>query len=125
MTKASDQAASMADYFIERLSGWARVSRRRLFGACALYLDAQVFGMVWNGQLYFKVDAQTLPAYEAAQSHALGYVQSGDQRELKSYWAVPVEVIEDDAQLQTWASAAYGAAVRSAATSAHSPSKRR
>lgn len=69
--------------------------------------------MVWNGTPYFKVDSVTQSAYVAANSHALAYVQDGQERALKSYWAVPASVIEDEKQLCEWARAAYGAAIRS------------
>lgn len=90
------------------------MTTRPLFGAVALYRQDHVFAMVWHGGIYFKVDDDSRKNYEAAGSHALGYVSEGEQHALKSYWEVPVDVVEDHEQLQQWAERAYRAAVKSA-----------
>ncbi|MCI3206413.1 hypothetical protein C5N93_15735 [Pandoraea sp. LA3] len=39
----------------------------------------------------------------------MAYVQDGQERVLKSYWAVPASVIEDEKQMCEWDRAAHGA----------------
>ncbi len=113
-SQQSQKTQALADHYVDQLSSWAKITTRPLFGAVALYRRGHVFAMVWHGGLYFKVDDESRKNYEAAASHPLGYVSQGEQHALKSYWEVPVDVIEDHEQLQQWAERAYHAAVQSA-----------
>lgn len=114
MTQQSQKTQALADHYVDQLSSWAKITTRPLFGAVALYRHDHVFAMVWHGGLYFKVDDDSRTKYEAAGSHALGYVSEGEEHALKSYWEVPVDIVEDHEQLQRWAERAYRAAVQSA-----------
>ncbi|RQS06294.1 TfoX/Sxy family protein [Burkholderia sp. Bp8998] len=114
MTKLTKQSRELAEHYAEQLSGWGQITTRSLFGAVALYRDGHVFAMVWKGSLYFKVDDATRAEYEAAGSHALGYVADGREHALKSYWEAPVDVIEDHQALLAWAQRAWSAAVKAA-----------
>lgn len=113
MTEQSRKTQSLADHYVDQLSSWAKTTTRQMFGAVALYRHDHVFAMVWHGGLYFKVDDESRKGYEAAGSHALGYVSEGDKHALKSYWEVPADVLEDHEQLHQWAERAYHAAVKS------------
>ena len=101
---------NLANSFTDRFASWATLTRRPLFGAVGIYRDNHVFAMVWRGALYFKVDHVSLEDYEAAGSHPLQYVSKGQKLALKSYWKVPVDVVEDDEALFDWAKRAYCAA---------------
>ena len=113
MSKQSEQTQHLADHYVYQLSDWAKITTRPLFGAVALYRNNHVFAMAWHGALYFKVDDNSRGEYETAGSHALGYVTEGEDHALKSYWEVPVDVIEDGDKLQAWAERAYQAALKS------------
>ena len=55
-------------------------------------------------------------AVDTAGSQALGYTTEGEDHALKSYWAVPADVLEDDDRLHEWAERAYQAALKSGRT---------
>ncbi|MGT2460312.1 TfoX/Sxy family protein (plasmid) [Cupriavidus basilensis] len=114
MTKLTRQTKELAAHFADQLSGWASITTRPLFGAVALYREEHVFAMVWQGALYFKVSDESRGDFDAAGSHALGYVSEGQEHALKSYWEVPVDVIEDRKQLIVWAQRAWEAALKGA-----------
>ncbi|HAT1611223.1 TPA: TfoX/Sxy family protein [Raoultella planticola] len=114
MTRLTAQSKALAVHYAGELSGWAHITTRPLFGAVALCRDGVVFAMVWKGSLYFKVDNASRAAYEAAGSHALGYVSEGNDHALKSYWEVPVDVLEDNETLTEWAQQAWSAALKAA-----------
>ena len=59
MSKQSEQARQLVNYYVDQLSGWSLITTRPLFGAVALYRNDHVFAMVWQGALYFKVDDHT------------------------------------------------------------------
>ncbi len=116
MTKQSEQAKHIAEHYVDQLSDWAKITTRPLFGAVALYRNDHVFAMAWHGALYFKVDADSRAEYEAAGSQTLGYTSEGEDHALKSYWAVPADVLDDDDKLRAWAERAYQAALKSQRT---------
>ena len=103
MKKQTKQARQLAEHYADQLSGLGPIKTRPLFGAVALYLDEHVFAMVWEDSLYFKVCDASRAAYQVAGSNALTYVAKGHEQSLKSYWKVPVDVIEDRLQLLEWA----------------------
>jgi DNA transformation protein len=108
----SKQMDAFAAHYVDQLANWAHISTRRLFGACGLYCQGHVFGMVWDGALYLKVDEESRKLYVAAQSHALEYVSKGKAQALKSYWEVPAEVVEDRETLCLWAERAFQIAIK-------------
>ena len=110
-SKQADDAKGLAYHYVDHLSDWAKITTRPLFGAEALYRKGQVFAMVWDGALYFKVDDHSREEYEAAGSQTLGYVSEGENRALKSYMEVPTDVLEDTDKLHEWAERAYQAAL--------------
>ena len=75
MSKQSEQARQLVNYYVDQLSGWSHITTRPLFGAVALCRNDHVFAMVWQGALYFKVDDQSRVVYEAAHSQPLEHVR--------------------------------------------------
>jgi DNA transformation protein and related proteins len=114
MPAKSQVSERLAQFVIEQLAMNDPIVTRPLFGAIGLYRNGQVFAMAWKGSLYFKVDEATRKNYEAANSHALGYVSEGMDHSLKSFWEVPADVIEDRDALREWARKACEAARKSA-----------
>lgn len=89
---------------------------KRMFGGIGLYSGERFFGIVAADELFLKVDDSNRPAYEAAGSEPFRPV--ADRPVSMSYWRVPLEVLEDPAELVAWANAAMRAA-------ANAPKKRR
>lgn len=99
------------EFVLDQLASLPGVRDRRMFGGVGLYRDDLFFAIIFEGRLYFKVDETTVGTYEkmgmAAFRPTLNQV-------LKSYYEVPVDVLEDDAELCRWAQAALDAQRRSA-----------
>ncbi len=74
-----------------------------------MYLDDVFMGIVDEGRLYFKVDDATVGGYRAFGMQAFA---PAPDMVLKTYYEVPVDVLEDDAELRRWARAAREAALR-------------
>lgn len=109
MATPFEEARALAEDHIERL-GWPATTRR-LFGTVALYREGRIFGMVWRGTLYFKVNEETRADYVAAGAGPFVFVsRAGEEQALKSCWEVPAEVIEDNDTLRDWAARAWRAA---------------
>jgi DNA transformation protein len=75
-----------------------------MFGGVGIYSGEHFFALIASDELFFKVDDSTRASYEAAGSEPFRPVQ--DRPVSMSYWRVPVEVLEDPAELALWARAA-------------------
>lgn len=75
-----------------------------MFGGYGLHRGDVFFGIIHRGRLYFKTDAQTRSPYLEA---GMKPFRPNAKQTLKSYYEVPVDVIEDTDQLAAWARKAF------------------
>ena len=71
-----------------------------MFGGFGLYRDEVFFGIVQRGRLYFKTDDATFGAYRKRRMKPF---RPNAKQTLKSYYQVPVDIIEDWDELCAWA----------------------
>lgn len=102
------------DYVVDQLGCIGEVASKRMFGGVGLYFDGLFFGLISGDNLFFKVDDQNRPDYEAAG--AKPFQPYGEESFSMSYFEVPADVIEDIDQLRKWARAAVSAAERKASS---------
>lgn len=98
---------SFVEFVCDQLEDFEIVTYKPMFGGYGLYCGALFFGIVFDGRLYFKTDAASRKIYESWESEPF---QPNAKQTLKSYYAVPVDILEDAAQLVAWAETAYHAA---------------
>ena len=91
---------SFKDFVLDQLQELDEVEARRMFGGYGLYRDETFFGIIHKGKLYFKIDESTVDEYRKRNMEAF---RPNAKQTLKSYYQVPVEVIEDSDQLCEWA----------------------
>ena len=113
-----------SDYVIEQLGAFGKLTARPMFGGHGLFKGGLMFGLISEGELYFKVDDANRPDFEARKSQPFSYEARGRKIAL-SYWFVPEDVIEDPGGLQEWAAKAYAAAVRGRKAEVAKPKARR
>lgn len=75
------------------------VTSRAMFGGWAIYKDGIIFGIVVDGELYFKVDDRNRTKYERLVSRQFVYRKTGGKPVTMPYWLVPAEVMEDKGKL--------------------------
>jgi DNA transformation protein len=85
---------------LDQLQGIDDVEARRMFGGFGLYQDETFFGIIHNGRLYFKIDESTVGEYRKRKMKPF---RPNAKQTLKSYYQVPVDVIEDADELREWA----------------------
>jgi DNA transformation protein len=107
----------ICDPIIDQLASWGVVKAKAMFGGYGLYYQGQIFAIVVDEVLYFKVDAQTQTDYEVEGSQPFTY-ESKNTRVSMSYWQVPPDILDDEERLLLWAKRAYHAALRSKKTRA-------
>jgi len=89
------------DFVLDQLAGIAQLRSRAMFGGVGLYSGERFFGVLAADELFFKVDDSNRGAYEAAGSEP--FRPLADRPLSMSYWRVPADVLEDPAELVTWA----------------------
>ncbi|HZE98381.1 MAG TPA: TfoX/Sxy family protein [Planctomycetota bacterium] len=95
MKKKSD---SFRDYVAEQLGPETRF--RAMFGGHGLYLGDAFYGIIAKGRLYFRTGPMTRADYV---SRGMKPFKPNSRQTLKSYYEVPVEVLEDAETLRAWA----------------------
>ncbi len=91
------------DYLVQDLlSGLEGVKARAMFGGHGLYLDGDIFGIVADDTLYFKVGDSNRRKYRDAGSRQFTYTNRGKEVALP-YWEVPPDVLDDREQIALWA----------------------
>ncbi len=98
----------------ELLEPLGAIRIRAMFGGAGLFLDDRMFGLVAADVLYFKVDAQNLPAYEAEDLPPFTYTTKTGRNSIMSYRRAPDRVFDDPDEMMAWAREAVAAAARAA-----------
>jgi len=94
---------SFKDFVLDQLQDLDGVEARRMFGGYGLYQDETFFGIIHEGRLYFKIDEKTVAQYRKRKMKPF---RPNAKQTLRSYYQVPVEIIEDGDRLGAWAEAA-------------------
>lgn len=116
---------SFVEYTLELLEPLGPVQARAMFGGWGLYYGGRMIALIINGQLYFKTDELTRPAFEAAGGEPFVY-ESGKRKApvTMSYWTPPADANDDARELLPWARRAVEAAQRAAAAKKPPPAKK-
>jgi DNA transformation protein and related proteins len=88
------------DFVLDQLQLLGEVDCRRMFGSYGLYHDGVFFGILSQGRLYFKTNAVTRGPYV---QRGMQPFRPHPRQTLKSYYAVPIDILEDHEQLTVWA----------------------
>lgn len=97
------------EFVLDQLSALKSVTSRRMFGGIGLYRDETFFAIIDDGQLYFVTDETTRAIYLERGMKPFQYAPG---KFIRTYYEVPVDVLEDDGALCDWARAATSAQAR-------------
>jgi len=91
---------SFKDFVLDQLAPVGGLRCRSMFGGYGLYRGDVFFGIIADSRLYFKTDARTRRRYVEA---GVGPFRPNPKTTLKTYYEVPVDVLEDGDELARWA----------------------
>ncbi|MFZ1074292.1 MAG: TfoX/Sxy family protein [Verrucomicrobiia bacterium] len=116
MGQPMEQVCIMADesfkeFVLDQLGALPEVRARAMFGAHGLYQGEHFFGILDQGRLFFKTDAQSQADYAGRGMGPFTYESKGRVMTM-SYHEVPPEVLENAPELVAWAERAIQAAAR-------------
>lgn len=102
-----------SDYVLDLLASLGEIESGRFFGGFGFKFDGTQFAMMMRETLYFVVDDTTRPKYVDSGSKPFSYEKKGGVQEVRRYYEVPADVLENPEQLRDWAAEAITAAKRS------------
>ena len=110
----SREQREFASHVVDLLQVIGPVESKSMFGGFGMFLEGLMFGLIANNELFLKVDSSNQQDFEALGLQAFGYEKNGKEFKM-GYFQAPEEAMEDSELLSSWASKAYGAAMRAAA----------
>ena len=104
-------AHELAIHVIDLLHPFGPYEARRMFGGFGIFHQGLMFGLITDGSLYLKADAETRDLFSAEGSAAFSYYKKEKECRL-SYYLAPEEFFEDSDACLRWAGLAFDAALR-------------
>jgi DNA transformation protein len=101
-------------HVLDLLAPLGPVEARAMFGGWGLSLDRRTFALIAGEELYFKVDAENRPAYQARGCQPFAPYPNQPNR-VMGYYPPPAEALEEPETLLPWAREALAVALRAAA----------
>ena len=91
------------DYVVEQLSGWGKVSVRKMFGGAGLYREATMFAVLAEDIAYLKVDDSNRDDFLRAGSAPFEPYPDKIKTTIRTYYEIPADVLENPPELARWA----------------------
>jgi len=113
-------AASITDLF----QPIGHVRLKRMFGGHGIYAGELFFALESGGEIFLKTDAETQPAFAAADAHPFSFERAGKTM-ITSYWRLPDAAFDEPDELVGWCKLALEAARRAATRRAKSVTRPR
>lgn len=88
-------SSQVVEFIVEQLDEVAGITKARFFGGTGLAAHSTQFAMIMGNNVYFVVDGITRPKYEKLGSNCFAYHTKTKRVQVKKYFEVPAEVIED------------------------------
>lgn len=105
-------SADFKAYVEELFAGLGFVRFKPMFGVVAVYADDLIFAIVADDTLYFRVDAEVRPQFEAAGSTPFVF-NMPDGREVPiSFWRAPDDAMEGPDEAEPWARLSLSVSLR-------------
>lgn len=111
---------SFKTFVLDQLGALPDLRAKAMFGAHGLYSDGKFFGIIDEGRVFFKTDAQSEAEYTLRGMEPFTYEMKGKVMTM-SYHEVPPEVLEQPQELTIWAQRA----IKIAAAKTNKPLKPR
>ncbi len=99
------KSTGFKDFVLDQLAVLQDVTCHAMFGGYGLYKGSTFFGIIHKGRLYFKVTPTTVAPYKI---HGMKPLRPNPKQTLKTYYEIPVNIIEGSDQLTAWAEQAVG-----------------
>ena len=99
------------EYILELFEPSGGISTRRMFGGYAIRKNDVPIALIFQDEIYFKVDDSNRPDYEKMNSKPFTYEKKGKTITV-SNWKLPIEILEDTDTLMQWIEKSYHVALK-------------
>jgi DNA transformation protein len=93
---------SFKEFVLDQLGALPELRVRAMFGAHGLYSGENFFGILDQGRLFFKTDAQSQADYTTHGMGPFTYEMKGNTMTM-AYHEMPPDVLENAPELTSWA----------------------
>jgi DNA transformation protein len=104
--------ASLIAWVEEALAPIGTVTKRAMMGGATLYLDGTIFAIVAADALWFKADATSDAAWDAAGCPRFTYTMGEGREGTMNYRRAPDDVYDDAEAMREWAALGVAAGMR-------------
>ena len=102
------------DFIRDLFTSYGPVTVKAMFGGAGLWSDGLMFGLVFDGAIFLKVDETSIPDFEREGSRPFVYTRAKSPgrvgRASLSYWRLPERLYDDPEELAVWAARALAIA---------------
>jgi len=104
------------EFIGELFSQFGSVTVKRMFGGAGIWSEGLMFGLVFDGAIFLKVDEASIPDFAREGSEPFVYTRAKSKgrvgRASLSYWRLPERLYDDPDELAVWAGRALAIAQR-------------
>ena len=104
------------EFIRELFSPFGPVTVKRMFGGAGIWSEGLMFGLVFDGAIFLKVDEASIPDFEREGSKPFVYTRAKSKGRVGlaslSYWRLPERLYDDPEELAVWAGRALAIAQR-------------
>jgi DNA transformation protein and related proteins len=104
------------EFIRELFSPFGPVTVKRMFGGAGIWSEGLMFGLVFDGAIFLKVDEGSIPDFQREGSKPFVYTRAKSKgrvgRASLSYWRLPERLYDDPEELAAWAGRALAIAQR-------------
>jgi len=100
------------DFIHELFAPFRPITMKRMFGGAGLYAEGLMFAIVFDGAIYLRVDAASIPEFEREGSAPFVYplAKTHAGRPSRHFWRLPDRLYDDPDELAVWAARALAIA---------------
>jgi DNA transformation protein and related proteins len=101
------------DFIRDLFAPFRHVAVKRMFGGAGLYADGLMFGLVFDGVIYLRVDAASTADFEREGSEPFVYplAKRRPGHASQHFWRLPERLYDDPEELAVWADRALAIAL--------------
>jgi DNA transformation protein and related proteins len=100
------------EFIRELFAPFRAVTVKRMFGGAGIYAEGLMFGLIFDGAIYLRVDETSIPSFEREGSVPFVYPLAKNHvgRPSRHFWRLPERLYDDPDELVVWASRALAIA---------------
>ena len=104
-------SSEFSEYVLDLLEASGGISKSRMFGGYAIRKFGMTIALIFQDEIYFKVNESNIDDYKALNSRPFTYEKKGKMITM-SNWLLPIEILEDEERLMEFVEKSYQVALK-------------